>query len=106
MELKPSEVLDLTHKEFSMISEENVEKMHDRNEEFALHAIMSAAASRGKGKKGELPSVTDLYKRPTDEDMAKDDKTEEVLREELEHTKEWLSQFDIEGLDFGTKGGN
>lgn len=80
-----------------MVSKANVERTHDENERLAMSAIMNAAASRGKGKKGEIPKLEELYKRPTTEELfEKDDKTkaEEVL-EKQRNASEWLSQFNI-----------
>lgn len=83
-----------------MISEEAVERIHDDNELQALYAIMNAAASRGKGKKGKLPKVEELYKRPSAEDIQKSEKeTIEGIREQQERTKEWLSQFDLSNFN-------
>lgn len=79
-----------------MICEENVERSHDENERAAMIAIMHAAASRGKGKKGTLPKVSDLYKRPSENEPKQ---TEEDIREQYEHTKEWLAQFDLSSID-------
>lgn len=76
--------------------EENTELMHDDNEKNAMYAIMNAAAYRGKGKKGQLPSVSDLYKRPSEKQEVK---TEQDIREMQEHTKDWLSQFDLDSID-------
>lgn len=88
----------MTYREFAMICEENVERSHDENERAAMIAIMNAAASRGKGKKGKLPDVKDLYKRPSEQEQKQ---TEQDLREHYEHTKEWLAQFDLSGIDGG-----
>lgn len=60
---------------------------------------MSAAASRGKGKKGKIPKVEELYKRPSEEDLEKSNETEEDIRAEYEYTKEWLAQFDFSKFD-------
>lgn len=79
-----------------MLCEENVEKTHDFNEREAMYAIMYAAASRGKGKKGKLPSLSDLYKRPTSEDMAKI--RSENLIEKQQEAERWISQFDLSKL--------
>lgn len=99
MGLKPFEVLEMSYREFALISEENVEKTHDENERHAMYAIINAAASRGKGKKGTIPSVAELYKRPNSEDEAKKERTEEDIRAEQEHAQEWLAQFDLSALD-------
>lgn len=82
-----------------MICEENVERTHDENERSAMVAIMNAAASRGKGKKGKLPDLADLYKRPSEEEMKKAPETVEDIREQQAHTEEWLSQFDLSMFD-------
>ncbi|SET69257.1 hypothetical protein SAMN05216389_12113 [Oceanobacillus limi] len=87
----------MTYREFAMICEENIERTHDENEREAMYAIMYAAASRGKGKQGKLPKLDDLYKRPSAEDIA--GKTVEEIREQQEHTKEWLAQFDLSKLN-------
>lgn len=97
--LKPFEVLRLTYREFALISEENIEKTHDAHEKQAMYAIINAAASRGKGKKGTLPSVEDLYKRTSEKEEAKKERTEEDIIAEQEHAREWLSQFDLTAFD-------
>lgn len=89
----------MTYREFALISEENIEKTHDSHEREAMYAIINAAASRGKGKKGILPSVEDLYKRPGAEEEAKKERTEEDIKAEQEHAQEWLAQFDLSALD-------
>lgn len=79
-----------------MISEENMERSHDVREQEAHNAIMQAAASRGKGKNGELPSVKDLYDRE-----ASSESTEEKVQDALskhEEAKEWLKGFGVKGL--------
>jgi len=106
MLLKPKEVLEMTHREFTLVSMENVNRTHDENERLAMHSIMSSAASRGIGKKGKLPEISDLYKRPTDEEITKEDDKDmsEDIREMQEHTRDWLSQFDIDALYKSDKG--
>src|SRR5699024_10990190 len=47
--LLPKEVYEMTHREFSILSEENVERTHDMREQEAMYAIIYAAADRGKG---------------------------------------------------------
>ncbi len=61
-----------------------------------MYAIMYAAASRGKGKNGKLPKPDELYKRPTDEDIAKS-RVENVLEKQAQ-AQEWLAQFDLSKL--------
>lgn len=87
----------MTYREFTLVSEENVERTHDENERYAMVAIMNAAASRGKGKKGALPSLEDLYKRPTAEDITRE-RTESLIDKNREAT-EWLSQFNLGEFD-------
>lgn len=100
MRLLPKHVLEMTYREFSMIAEENIERTHDENERSAMIAIMNAAASRGKGKQGKLPSISDLYERPTSEDVAIR-KTEDII-EQKNHAEEWLLS-NVGGLNFGSK---
>lgn len=105
----------MTHREFAIIGQENVERTHDENEREAMYAIMYAAASRGKGKRGKLPNVDDLYKRPSLDEISGKSKEEsaEDLRAKHEHTMEWISQFDLSKFsekdgdkdDNGGKGG-
>lgn len=97
MRLLPKCVLEMTHREFTMVCEENVERTYDENERSAMIAIMNAAASRGKGKKGKLPTVDELYKRPLSDEVVQE-KTESLI-EQKRHAEEWLSQFDLEGFD-------
>ncbi|MBU5266301.1 hypothetical protein [Virgibacillus proomii] len=70
--------------------------MHDENEREALYAIMYAAASRGKGKKGELPKVEDLYPRPGTEERKQQEMRDMV--EEKKRTDEWLKRLDLSVL--------
>lgn len=85
----------MTHRDFSIISEENVERSHDVLEREAFTAIMNAAASRGKGKKGELPSVKDLYNREADKTP---EETVQDAIERHEEAKDWLKSFGIKGI--------
>lgn len=89
----------MSYREFLLVSQANVERTHDENERLAMSAIMNAAASRGKGKKGKIPKLEELYKRPTEEEAKESQKstqeTVEDIREKQEHTREWLSQFDL-----------
>jgi hypothetical protein len=95
----------LTHKEFTIIAQENAERTHDRNEQEAMYAIMYAAAERGKGKKGKLPKISDLYNRDSLKGKTeKEDNTIEDLVEKQEHTKKWLEQFDLSGLNAKSDG--
>ncbi|MBM7600423.1 hypothetical protein JOC34_002814 [Virgibacillus halotolerans] len=50
--------------------------------------MMQEKASRAK-----RPKITDLFKRPVDEELAR--KKTESMVEQTEHTQEWLSQFEI-----------
>ena len=77
-----------------MLSEENVERSHDMREQEAFYAILYAAASRGKGKKGELPKVHELYNR---NNVASEDKVEDILEAQRE-AYEWLGNFDLSSL--------
>lgn len=86
----------MTHREFVMLCEENVDRTHDFNEREAMYAIMYAAASRGKGKRGKLPEVSDLYKRPDADEIARS-KAEDVF-EQQQKAMEWLSNFDLSGI--------
>lgn len=74
-----------------MLSEENVERTHDLREQEAFYAIVYAAASRGKGKNGKLPSVTDLYNR---EGVPSEEKVEDAL-EMQKQAYDWLNNFDL-----------
>jgi len=86
----------MTHREFSILCEENVKRTHDENEREAMYAIMYAVASRGKGKKGKIPELHELYKRPTDVSRA-ESKIEDLFEKQKEAEK-WLSQFDLTKL--------
>lgn len=111
MDLKPNEVLALTHREFYLIAEENKEKIHDRNEREAMYAIFYAAAYRGKGKQGKLPTVKDLYDRNKLADNNGDSSEDPIksVAEKQEHMEKWLEQFDLNAIGLGKngeKGGN
>lgn len=89
----------LTHREFVILSEENVERTHDENEREAMYALMYAVAHRGKGKRGKLPTVTELYNRDNmTSDSGSKNKAEEVI-EKQRYAEEWLSQFDLSALN-------
>ena len=94
----PKHVYELTHKEFCMICEEQVEVTHDQNEKQAMYAIMYAAASRGKGKKGKLPKLTDLYDRQKTEKKSNTDNSFDDAMEKQKHAQEWLSNFDLSSI--------
>lgn len=85
----------MTHREFSIISEENLERTHDIREQEAFYAIIHAAAQRGKGKNGELHSVKDLYNR--EDNTSSEEKVQDALSKH-EEAKEWLQSFGIKGL--------
>lgn len=95
----------MTYRELAILLEEEGEYIHDINEREAMFAIMYAAASRGKGKKGKLPKVSDLYNRDKISGSSSSeegrDKVEE-LAEKNEHTRKWLEQFDLS--QFNEKG--
>lgn len=78
-----------------MLSEENVEYTHDIREQEALFAIMYAAASRGKGKKGEMFAVEELYNRDGTSD--KKETVDDALARH-EEAKEWLKGFGVNGI--------
>jgi len=63
-----------------------VERRYDEYEHMASMAMMTRQAYHAKKLK-----QTDLFKRPLDEDIAKD-KAEEA-RNRSEYTMKWLSQF-------------
>ena len=63
-------------------------------EQEAFYAIMYAAASRGKGKQGKLPSVSDLYNR---NGAATEEKVEDALDMQRQ-AYEWLENFDLSKL--------
>lgn len=91
LNLKPYEVYKLTHKEFSIISKENIEVTHDRREELALAALMNSVAYRGKGEKGKLPSITELYDRNSER---KANSMEDIMKQQQE-AMTWLSKHKI-----------
>lgn len=88
----------MTHREFCILCEESVEQTHDDNEREAMYAIMHAAAQRGKGKNGKLPSLSDLYKRPSGDGLTPKEKESEDALEKHKKAEEWLSQFDLSAL--------
>lgn len=88
----------MTYREFVMISNANVDRTHDENERLAMTAIMNAVASRGKGKKGTIPKLEDLYKRPSEDDKVKKVDTPEDLRKKQAESQAWISKFDLDKL--------
>jgi len=88
-------MLNLTHREFYLLSDIHIEKVHDDNERYAMQSIMNAAASRGKGKNGKMFSVKELYDRDS---ALEEERNSEDIEEEQMHTQEWLSQFDLNKL--------
>lgn len=83
--------MELSHKEFIILCEENLEMTHDRREEEAMFALMYSVASRGKGKKGKLPKVHELYDRDS---MKEPEKVEDVL-EQQQQAIDWIRNFTI-----------
>lgn len=92
LRLKPYEVYELSHKEFVILSEESVEMTHDKREESAVNAIMNAVASRGKGKQGKIPEVSELYNR--DKMGEPKEEVNDVMQRQVE-AMEWLQNFNI-----------
>lgn len=78
----------MTPKEFGLIMKAETESTYDRYQFAADTAMMQEKASRAK-----RPKITDLFKRPVDEEKAR--KKTESMVEQTEHTQEWLSQFEI-----------
>lgn len=91
LRLKPYEVYELSYREFIILSQENVEMTHDEREVIAMSAIMNAVASRGKGKQGKIPDITDLYDRNRTSEPEKVDDVFEQQREAMD----WLSKFKL-----------
>jgi len=87
----------MTHREFSILSEENVERTHDMREQEAMYAIIYAAADRGKGKKGEMFTVPELYDRTKFGESSKEEDAKDAL-ERHEEAKDWLKGFGINGI--------
>ena len=106
MDLLPDEVLALTYREFTLLCEEQEEKNHDKNEQQAMYAIMYAAASRGKGKKGKLPKLKDLYDRESVKGERKKEESFEDIVERQKHAEQWLSQFNISDYEDGDEDGD
>lgn len=65
----------------------NVERIYDEYERKAIEALMRENAHRSK-----RPKVSDLFKRPVDEETAKN-RTQD-LKEKAEQASAWLSQFE------------
>lgn len=65
----------------------NVERIYDEYERKAVEALMHENAHRSK-----RPKVSDLFKRPVDEETAKN-RTQD-LKEKAEQASAWLSQFE------------
>lgn len=65
----------------------NVERIYDEYERKAIEALMRENAHRSK-----RPKVGDLFKRPVDEETAKN-RTQD-LKEKAEQASAWLSQFE------------
>ena len=65
----------------------NVERIYDEYERKAVEALMRENAHRSK-----RPKASDLFKRPVDDETAKE-KTEDLL-EKAEQASAWLSQFE------------
>lgn len=98
MDLRPEHVLRMTHKEFLMLSEESVEKTHDSNEKIAMASLMNAVSSRGKGKKGKLPKLTDLYDRDSVVGGNKETEVEDKF-ERHKAAQDWLTNFNLDALN-------
>lgn len=87
LRLDAQKVLSLTPRELTIMMRAEVERRYDEYEKFAHFAIMREKAHREK-----RPKASDLFKRPPDEEVAKN-KTEDLLSKK-EKTMEWLSQFE------------
>lgn len=80
-------VLSFTPREFAIMMRAELERKFDRYEEYSHFALMREKAHREK-----RPKASDLFKRPPDEELAKN-KTEDLLSKK-EQTMKWLSQFE------------
>lgn len=65
----------------------HTESVYDEYERMASHAMMIRAAHHAKKLK-----QSQLFKRPTDEEVAKS--KAEDMRERTEETMKWLAQFE------------
>lgn len=71
------------------------EQLYDQLEMMSFQAVMTQAAHHSKKKL----KPSDLFKRPTGEKVDVDIKN---MKEEMEQTQEWLSQFDFrKGVEHG-----
>lgn len=86
LSLDSSAVLSKTPREFSILMRANVEKTYDRYEDMAVMAQMNR-----QGYHARKLSYKDLFKRPTDEDIAK--KRSEKLEDKQERIKQWMSRI-------------
>lgn len=80
-------VLSFTPREFAIMMRAELERKFDRYEEYSHFALMREKAHREK-----RPKASDLFKRPPDEELAKNKAEDLLLRKEK--TMEWLSQFE------------
>jgi len=81
------QVLSLTPREFAIEMRAHTESVYDEYERMATHAMMIRAAHHAKKLK-----QSQLFKRPTGEEMTKRKTVEK--RERTEETMRWLSQFE------------
>lgn len=92
LNLKPAEVLGMTHKEFNLLMKGNKEKTFDQLEMYSIHALMIRRAYHERKRL----KATDLFKRPKESAKQVDKKD---MVEEMQQAKSYLSQFENFNLE-------
>lgn len=77
-------VLSYTPREFTIMSQANVERQYDEYERMAIEAIMREGAHRAK-----KPKASDLFKRPKDSEVEREQLTD--MKAETERLNDWLA---------------
>ncbi len=85
--LTAPQVLSLTPREFAIEMRAHTESVYDEYERMSTEAMMMRAAYHAKKLK-----QSQLFKRPTNADVAKD--KSEDMRERSEEVMKWLAQFE------------
>ncbi|EAC9719925.1 hypothetical protein LL50_05545 [Listeria monocytogenes] len=92
--MRPEHVRNLTPLEFDLLVEAEQEAVLDRNESMAVQAYFNAVGANGKIKK-----PTDIYKRPTKEQLeGTADKSIDAKLEQQKALEDFTKQLDLSQL--------
>lgn len=86
--------MSLTHKEFHLLLESQIEKNYDEMEKQAVQALMMRKAYHTKPKKNL--KVNDFFKRPSKHDQDPKQENIEDKKKRLDQQQQWLSRFNFD----------